>query len=213
MSAESKNKLQAVLKFINDYNAEYGYSPTVREICAKLNVKSTASVYYYMEKLRAEGYLNKSPNKNRAISFKKNSSVNVPLIGTVTAGQPIFAYENYEDYYSFPADAFNGSDLFMLSVQGTSMIDAGIRDGDKIVVRKQETAENGDIVVALVEDSATVKRFFKKNGHYILHPENESMADIIVKEVSILGKVVGLVRSFHKNTSKEACNADRHPKG
>ena len=150
-----------------------------------------------MEKLRAEGYLNKSPNKNRAISFKKNSSVNVPLIGTVTAGQPIFAYENYEDYYSFPADAFNGSDLFMLSVQGTSMIDAGIRDGDKIVVRKQETAENGDIVVALVEDSATVKRFFKKNGHYILHPENESMADIIVKEVSILGKVVGLVRSFH----------------
>ena len=197
MSAESKNKLQAVLKFINDYNAEYGYSPTVREICAKLNVKSTASVYYYMEKLRAEGYLNKSPNKNRAISFKKNSSVNVPLIGTVTAGQPIFAYENYEDYYSFPADAFNGSDLFMLSVQGTSMIDAGIRDGDKIVVRKQETAVNGDIVVALVEDSATVKRFFKKNGHYILHPENESMADIIVKEVSILGKVVGLVRSFH----------------
>ena len=169
----------------------------MREICAKLNVKSTASVYYYMEKLRAEGYLNKSPNKNRAISFKKNSSVNVPLIGTVTAGQPIFAYENYEDYYSFPADAFNGSDLFMLSVQGTSMIDAGIRDGDKIVVRKQETAENGDIVVALVEDSATVKRFFKKNGHYILHPENESMADIIVKEVSILGKVVGLVRSFH----------------
>ena len=197
MSDASRAKMQAVLDYINEYNAEYGYAPTVREICAKLNVKSTASVYYYMEKLRAEGYLNKSPNKNRAISFKKNSSVNVPLIGTVTAGQPIFAYENYEDYYSFPADAFNGSDLFMLSVQGTSMIDAGIRDGDKIVVRKQETAENGDIVVALVEDSATVKRFFKKNGHYILHPENESMADIIVKEVSILGKVVGLVRSFH----------------
>ena len=196
MSAESKNKLQAVLKFINDYNAEYGYSPTVREICANLNEKSTASVYYYKENLRAERYLNKSPNKNRAISFKKNSSVNVPLVGTVTAGQPIFAYENYEDYYSFPADAFNGSDLFMLTVQGTSMIDAGIRDGDKIVVRKQDTAENGDIVVALVEDSATVKRFFKKNDHYVLHPENESMADIIVKEVSILGKVVGLVRSF-----------------
>ena len=149
-----------------------------------------------MEKLKEEGYISKSPNKNRAVNFKRNSSVNIPLIGTVTAGQPIFAYENYEDYYSFPADSFHGSELFMLNVQGTSMIDAGICDGDKIVVRKQQNADNGDIVVALLDDSATVKRFYKKNGYYVLHPENETMADIVVEQVEILGKVIGLVRSF-----------------
>ena len=118
------------------------------------------------------------------------------MIGTVTAGQPVFAYENYEDYYSFPSGSFKGTDLFMLSVQGTSMIDAGIYDGDKIIVRKQESAENGDIVVALIEDSATVKRFFKREGYYVLHPENETMDDIIVEQVEILGKVIGLVRNF-----------------
>lgn len=196
MSENSRKKMQAVLAYINEYNAEYGYSPTVREICAKLDIKSTASAYYYIEKLTEEGYLSKSPNKNRAVNFKKSSSINIPLIGTVTAGQPIFAYENYEDYYSFPAGSFRGSDLFMLNVQGTSMIDAGIFDGDKIVVRKQSTAENGDIVVALIDDSATVKRFFRRDGKFILHPENESMADIVVEELSILGKVIGLVRSF-----------------
>lgn len=196
MSESSRSKMQAVLNFINEYNAEYGYSPTVREICSKLNIKSTASAYYYIEKLSESGLLSKSPNKNRAVSFKKNTSVNIPLIGTVTAGQPIFAYENYEDYYSFPSGSFKGSDLFMLNVQGTSMIDAGIYDKDKIVVRKQSTAENGDIVVALLDDSATVKRFFKKDGYFVLHPENESMSDIIVDSVEILGKVIGLVRNL-----------------
>ena len=196
MSESSRNKMQAVLNFINEYCAEYGYAPTVREICEKLHIKSTASVYYYMEKLKNEGHISKSPNKNRAVNFKKNSSVNIPLIGTVTAGQPIFAYENYEDYYTFPADAFRGSNLFMLNVQGTSMIDAGINDGDKIVVRRQQTANNGDIVVALLDDSATVKRFYKRSNYVVLHPENETMNDIIVDSVEILGKVVGLVRSF-----------------
>lgn len=196
MSDASKAKMHAVLDYINEYNAEYGYAPTVREICAKLNIKSTASAYYYIEKLTDEGYLSKSPNKNRAVSFKKTASVNIPLIGTVTAGQPIFAYENYEDYYSFPAGSFKGADLFMLSVQGESMIDAGIYNGDKIIVRKQQTAENGDIVVALIEDSATVKRFYKRDGCFVLHPENETMADIIVNEVAILGIVIGLVRKF-----------------
>ena len=196
MSESSRNKMQAVLNFINEYNAEYGYPPTVREICAQLSIKSTASAYYYIEKLTAEGKLSKSPNKNRAVSFKRSSSVNIPLLGVVTAGQPIFAYENYEDYYSFPAGSFRGEDLFMLRVQGTSMIDAGICDGDKVIVRKQQTAENGDIVVALLGDSATVKRFFKKQDHVVLHPENETMEDIIVQDVKILGKVVGLVRSY-----------------
>ena len=196
MSDASRAKMQAVLEYINEYNAEYGYPPTVREICAQLNIKSTASAYYYIEKLTAEGKLSKSPNKNRAVSFKRSSSVNIPLLGVVTAGQPIFAYENYEDYYSFPAGSFRGEDLFMLRVQGTSMIDAGICDGDKVIVRKQQTAENGDIVVALLGDSATVKRFFKKQDHVVLHPENETMEDIIVQDVKILGKVVGLVRSY-----------------
>ena len=196
MSENSRNKMQAVLNYINTYNAENGYSPTVREICAELHIKSTASAYYYLEKLTNEGLLSRSPNKNRAVNFKKSSSINIPLIGTVTAGQPIFAYENYEDYYSFPAGSFKGSDLFMLSVQGESMIEAGIYNGDKIIVRKQETAENGDIVVALIEDSATVKRFYKRDGYFVLHPENETMADIIVNDVSILGIVIGLVRKF-----------------
>ena len=196
MSRQTKVKMRAVLNYINEYNAEYGYAPSIREICSKLEIKSTASAYMYLQKLKDEGYLNRTPNRNRALSFKKSTSVNIPLIGTVTAGQPIFAYENYEDFYSFPAGRFSGSDLFMLRVQGTSMIDAGILDGDKIVVRKQETAENGDIVVALVDDSATVKRFFKKDDHFVLHPENETMSDIIVDDVAILGKVVGLIRAM-----------------
>lgn len=196
MSKQTRVKMRAVLNYINEYNAEYGYAPSIREICSKLEIKSTASTYMYLQKLKDEGYLNRTPNRNRALSFKKSTSVNIPLIGTVTAGQPIFAYENYEDFYSFPAGSFSGSDLFMLRVQGTSMIDAGILDGDKIVVRKQETAENGDIVVALVDDSATVKRFFKKDDHFVLHPENETMSDIIVDDVAILGKVVGLIRAL-----------------
>ncbi len=196
MSKQTRVKMRAVLNYINEYNAEYGYAPSIREICSKLEIKSTASAYMYLQKLKDEGYLNRTPNRNRALSFKKSTSVNIPLIGTVTAGQPIFAYENYEDFYSFPAGSFSGSDLFMLRVQGTSMIDAGILDGDKIVVRKQETAENGDIVVALVDDSATVKRFFKKDDHFVLHPENETMSDIIVDDVAILGKVVGLIRTM-----------------
>ena len=124
--------------------------------------------------------------------------MNIPLIGTVTAGQPIFAYENYEDYYTFPAGEFKGDDLFMLRVEGTSMIDAGIMNGDKIIVRKQENAENGEIVVALVEDSATVKRFYRRDGKIVLHPENESLSDMIFEDgqVSILGKVIGLTRNY-----------------
>ena len=196
MSKQTRAKMRAVLNYINEYNAENGYAPSIREICSKLEIKSTASAYMYLQKLKDEGYLNRTPNRNRALSFKKSTSVNIPLIGTVTAGQPIFAYENYEDFYSFPMGSFSGSDLFMLRVQGTSMIDAGILDGDKIIVRKQETAENGDIVVALIDDSATVKRFFKKDDHFVLHPENETMSDIIVNDVAILGKVVGLIRSL-----------------
>ena len=157
-------------------------------------------MHSYIEKLQNRGYLNKTDNKKRAVTIGKGSGVTVPLLGVVTAGQPIFAYENYEDYFTFPVGEFKGDELFMLRVQGTSMIDAGIMDGDKIIVRKQQTAENGEIVVALVNDdeTATVKRFFVRNGKIVLHPENEALADMIFEpnQVSILGKVVGLMRNY-----------------
>ena len=193
-----ENKLIKVMDYIRKFSDENGYTPSVREIGAECNIKSTATVHSYLQKLQDKGFLNKTDNKKRSVSIAKSSGVNIPLIGTVTAGQPIFAYENYEDYYTFPAGEFKGENLFMLRVQGTSMIDAGIFDGDKIVVRRQQTAENGEIVVALVEDSATVKRFYKKDGMIVLHPENESLADMIFspEKVSILGKVVGLIRNY-----------------
>ena len=194
----SQEKLIMVMDYIRKFSEENGYTPSVREIGKECGIKSTATVYSYLQKLQDKGYLNKVTNKKRSVTLAKSSGVNIPLIGTVTAGQPIFAYENYEDYYTFPAGEFRGDDLFMLRVQGTSMIDAGIMNGDKIVVRRQETAENGEIVVALVEDSATVKRFYRKDGQIILHPENEALSDMIFEEneVAILGKVVGLMRNY-----------------
>ena len=177
---------------------EKGYPPSVREICKECNIKSTATAHSYIAKLQDRGFLNKANNKKRSVTIGKSSGVSIPLVGTVTAGQPIFAYENYEDYYTFPTGEFRGEELFMLRVEGTSMIDAGIMNGDKIVVRRQQTAENGEIVVALVEDSATVKRFFRRDGQIVLHPENEALSDMIYQngEVSILGKVIGLIRNY-----------------
>ena len=194
----SQEKLIMVMDYIRKFSEENGYTPSVREIGKECGIKSTATVYSYLQKLQDKGYLNKANNKKRSVTLTRSSGVNIPLIGTVTAGQPIFAYENYEDYYTFPADEFKGEDLFMLRVEGTSMIDAGIFNGDKIIVRRQESAENGEIVVALVEDSATVKRFFRRDGKIILHPENESLSDMIFEngEVSILGKVIGLMRNY-----------------
>ena len=194
----SQEKLIMVMDYIRKFSEENGYTPSVREIGKECGIKSTATVYSYLQKLQDKGYLNKATNKKRSVTLAKSSGVNIPLIGTVTAGQPIFAYENYEDYYTFPAGEFRGEDLFMLRVQGTSMIDAGIMNGDKIIVRRQETAENGEIVVALVDDSATVKRFYRKDGQIVLHPENEALSDMIFEdgEVAILGKVVGLMRNY-----------------
>lgn len=193
-----ENKLIKVMDYIRKFSEENGYTPSVREIGAQCGIKSTATVHSYIARLQDKGYLTKTDNKKRSVSLSRSSGISVPLIGTVTAGQPIFAYENYEDYYTFPAGEFKGDDLFMLRVQGTSMIDAGIMNGDKIVVRRQNSAENGEIVVALIEDEATVKRFFKKDGKIVLHPENEALADMIFdpNQVSILGKVVGLMRTY-----------------
>ncbi len=194
----SQEKLIMVMDYIRKFSEENGYTPSVREIGKECGIKSTATVYSYLQKLQDKGYLNKANNKKRSVTLTRSSGVNIPLIGTVTAGQPIFAYENYEDYYTFPAGEFKGDDLFMLRVEGTSMIDAGIMNGDKIIVRKQENAENGEIVVALVEDSATVKRFYRRDGKIVLHPENESLSDMIFEDgqVSILGKVIGLTRNY-----------------
>ena len=194
----SEDKLIRVMDYIRKFSEENGYTPSVREIGKECGIKSTATVHSYLEKLQTRGYLNKATNKKRSVTIGKSSGVSIPLIGTVTAGQPIFAYEHYEDYYTFPMGEFKGEDLFMLRVEGTSMIDAGIFNGDKIIVRRQETAENGEIVVAMVEDSATVKRFYRRNGQIVLHPENESLSDMIFEngEVSILGKVIGLMRNY-----------------
>ena len=193
-----EEKLTRVMDYIRKFQEENGYTPSVREIGQECNIKSTATVHTYLERLREKGYLTKTDHKKRSVTVGKGSGVSIPLIGTVTAGQPIFAYENYEDYYTFPVGEFKGDELFMLRVQGTSMIDAGIMNGDKIIVRRQQTAENGEIVVALLEDSATVKRFYRKNGQIVLHPENEALSDMIFEdgEVSILGKVIGLMRNY-----------------
>ena len=191
-------KLTELYKYIEEYIAQNGFSPTVRDICKDLQIKSTATAHYYLNKLSDQGLLNKADDKKRAISIAKKAlqTITVPLVGTVTAGSPILAVENLEGYYPLPYDYKSDSDLFMLRVRGESMINAGILNGDKIIVKKQETAENGDIVVALIDDEATVKRFYKKDGKLILHPENDTMTDIIVDNANVLGVVVGLMRKF-----------------
>ncbi len=195
-----KQKLYDVLDFINQYGEENGFPPTVRDICRELGIKSTATAYSYLNRLNDMGLLNKAENKKRAVTLKSGDTVKVPLIGTVTAGQPIFAVENFDGYYTLPSAEFGGDDLYMLRVQGDSMIEAGIFDGDKIVVRKQESADNGDIVVAMFDDGidegATVKRYFRRDGKIILHPENSTMTDFVLDKVTILGKVIGLLRSM-----------------
>lgn len=194
----SNEKYNTVYEFIKKYITENGYSPSVREICANCGIKSTATAYQYINKLNEQGLIKKAGNKKRAVSLKKSGgqSVSVPLVGTVAAGQPIFADENYEGYYSLPTEFFGSDDMFMLTVKGDSMIKIGMLDGDKIIVKKQNTADNGDIVVALVDDSATVKRFYRRDGKIILHPENDSMSDFVFDDVSVLGKVVGLMRNI-----------------
>lgn len=189
-------KILKVYNFIESYISDNGFAPSVREICSACAIKSTASVYCYIEELVEKGLITKANSKNRAINSAKAkcSFKTVPIVGVVTAGQPILAVENIEGYYPLPDEY--GQDVFMLSVKGDSMVEAGIFNGDKIIVRKQSTANNGDIVVAFWDDGATVKRFYKKDTHFVLHPENSAMDDIIVENVDVLGKVVGLMRKM-----------------
>lgn len=183
-----------VFEFIKD-RIEEGYSPTVREICAEFGFKSTSTAHRYINNLTAKGLLEKGNNQNRAIRLTGGNGMKIPLVGTVTAGIPITAIEEITDYISFQPARHYSNPLFALKVRGESMINAAILDGDMVVIEQTPYAENGDIVCALVDnESATIKTFYKEDGHYRLQPENDTMDPIIVDEVSILGKVVGVVR-------------------
>lgn len=197
-------KQKEILEYIKAQIINKGYPPAVREICEAVKLKSTSSVHSHLETLEKNGYIRRDPTKPRAIEIvddgfnvSRRELVNVPIVGVVTAGQPILAVENIEGYFPMPAEDIPNAETFMLRVKGESMINAGIFDGDKILVEKTSTAVNGDIVVALIDDSVTVKTFYKEKGHFRLQPENDTMDPIIVEELSILGKVIGLFRMLH----------------
>lgn len=196
-------KQQEILDFLKKEILTKGYPPAVREICEAVHLKSTSSVHSHLETLEKNGYIRRDPTKPRAIeivdddfNLVRREIVNVPLIGSVAAGEPIFAEQNIEGYFPLLADDMPSGEAFMLKVKGESMINVGIYDGDHIIVHKQNTAHNGDLVVALVDDSATVKTFYKEKGHFRLQPENDTMDPIIVDEVEILGTVSGLYRRY-----------------
>lgn len=196
-------KQQEILDFMKEQILNKGYPPAVREICEAVKLKSTSSVHAHLESLEKNGYIRRDPAKPRAIeivddnfNITRREMSYIPVIGTVTAGQPILAVENIESYFPIPVDYLPNAETFMLHVKGESMVNAGIFDGDQILVKKQNYAKNGDFVVALIEDSVTVKTFYKEDGYYRLQPENDTMDPIIVNEVEILGKVIGLFRIF-----------------
>lgn len=194
-------KQQEILEYIKDEILHKGYPPAVREICQAVNLKSTSSVHSHLETLEKNGYIRRDPTKPRAIEIMDDTfnlnwreMVNVPILGNVAAGEPLFAEENIEDYFPIPAEMVPNSEVFMLHVRGESMINVGILDGDNVLVQQQSTAKDGEMVVALVEDSATVKTFYKEDGYIRLQPENDTMEPIIVPDCQILGKVFGIFR-------------------
>ena len=194
-------KQEEILEYIKSELLSKGYPPAVREICEAVHLKSTSSVHSHLETLEKNGYIRRDPTKPRAIeimddtfNLTRREVVNVPVIGRVAAGAPILAEENIENYFPIPMEFMPNEKTFLLSVKGESMINAGILDGDYVLIKQQSNAENGDMVVALVENGATVKRFFKEEGVYRLQPENDFMDPIIVESVEILGKVIGVFR-------------------
>ena len=212
-SLELNKREKAILKFIEKKIVEDGYPPSVREIGKAVGLTSTATVHGYLAKLREKGYIKKEDKKGRTLKLLKGENgekfennqksfysqkelIDIPLVGKITAGMPILAVENVTDTFPIPIDFVGNSECFMLTVRGESMIEAGILDGDFILVRKQPNASNGEIVVALIEDEATVKTFYKEEDHIRLQPENSSMDPIIVPNCSILGKVVGVFRKM-----------------
>ncbi|MDY4742154.1 MAG: transcriptional repressor LexA [Lachnospira sp.] len=194
-------KQSEILEYIKSQILNKGYPPSVRDICQAVNLKSTSSVHAHLESLEKNGYIRRDPTKSRTIeiiddnfNLSRREVVNIPLIGQVAAGQPLLAVENVAEYFPVPAEYMPNGETFMLKVKGDSMVNMGIYDGDQIIVKKQNTASNGEVIVALVDDSATVKRFYKENGHIRLQPENDFMDPIIVDDCEILGKVIGLIR-------------------
>lgn len=198
------DKQREILEYMKEQILAKGYPPSVREICTAVGLKSTSSVHSHLETLEKNGYIRRDPTKPRAIeivddsfqNISRREMVNIPMLGKVAAGQPLLADDNINGYFPLPVEYVHNKQTFMLTVQGESMINAGIFDGDLIIVEQTSVARNGDIVVALIEDSATVKTFYKENNYIRLQPENDSMDPIIVQDCMIMGKVIGLYRQF-----------------
>lgn len=196
-------KQREILEYIKQEILQRGYPPAVREICEAVNLKSTSSVHSHLETLEKNGFIRRDPTKPRAIeildddfNLTRREVVNVPVVGQVAAGEPILAEQNIQDYFPIPVEYMPNVETFMLKVKGESMINAGIFSGDTVLVQRQSDARNGDMVVALVDDSATVKTFYKEDGHFRLQPENDTMDPIIVDHCEVLGKVFGVFRFF-----------------
>ena len=196
-------KQREILEYIKQEILQRGYPPAVREICEAVHLKSTSSVHSHLETLEKNGFIRRDPTKPRAIeildddfNLSRREVVNVPVIGQVAAGEPILAEQNILDYFPIPVEFMPNAEAFMLKVKGESMVNAGIFNGDTVLVQRQSDAQNGDMVVALVDDSATVKTFYKEDGHYRLQPENDTMDPIIVDHCEVLGKVFGVFRFF-----------------
>lgn len=198
---EVNNKQNEIYEFLKTYADNKGYPPSVREICEAVGLKSTSSVHGHLKRLESKGLIKRDPTKPRALeiidSSIKKEMVNIPIVGKVTAGMPILANENVEDIFPIPIDYIkHNKELFMLNISGDSMINAGIFDGDLAIIEKCQTARNGEIVVALIENEATIKRFYKEEDHIRLQPENDKMDAIIVDNCKILGRLVGLFRTY-----------------
>ena len=194
-------KQEEILQYIKDQILQRGFPPAVREICEAVHLKSTSSVHSHLETLEKNGYIRRDPTKPRAIeimddqfNLTRREMVQVPILGRVAAGEPLLAEQNIEEYYPIPVEFMPNSECFMLKVRGESMINAGILDGDYVVVEKKNTASNGEMVVALIDDGATVKTFYKEEGIIRLQPENDNMEPFILESVDILGKVIGVFR-------------------
>ena len=192
-----------ILEYIKSQILERGFPPSVRDICEAVHLKSTSSVHSHLETLEKNGYIRRDPTKPRAIeildesfNFTRREMVNVPIVGRVAAGEPLLAEQNIENYFPIPMEYMPNQQTFMLKVRGESMITAGSREGDYVLVEQAQTARNGDMVVALIEDGATVKTFYKEEGIIRLQPENDYMDPIIVRDVQIMGKVIGVFRFF-----------------
>lgn len=201
MAGTLTQKQLEILEYIKSEILSKGYPPSVREICTAVHLKSTSSVHAHLSSLEEKGYIRRDPTKPRTIEIideefspTRREMTNVPIIGTITAGEPILAQENIEDYFPIPVEYLPNAVTFMLKVRGDSMINAGIYNGDTVIVEQRSTAKNGDIVVAMIGDSATVKTYYKENSYFRLQPENDTMDPIICEQIEILGKVIGLVR-------------------